>query len=122
MAIEKANSAEATICVVDGAHGIYAWDSLVSRYPLFVLVEDDYIPFEIWMKSTDGFKDETLKTVFHPDNEYWCENIDTMNNQSLKLMYSAYSYWDIHQGESGDIFAVNPGAEWDDDADWFILR
>ena len=106
--------------LVDSAAGIYTYDSLVTRYPVYV-GEDNRKPLAEWLASNPDFLDETVDTVFHPDNEHWCDNIDTIENHGLYVQHTeSGEFWRV-ESVDGDIFAVNPAAEWSDETETYIL-
>jgi hypothetical protein len=109
--------------LVDCVHGINAWHNLASRYPLYVQPKHNgpFETFETWLQNnSDIMEGATLQTVFHPDNEDYCENIEYMDKLNLSVQNDSGSYWRIEQSE-GDIWAINPLAVWSDDLDAYEL-
>jgi hypothetical protein len=117
---------DAQLLLVDSAHGVYAWHSLVTRYPLFVsdgpLTRGQYVPFGEWLAARACMVNETIETVFHPDNEESSENIEyCAYNNILAVQNSDGSFWRIEQGD-GDIWAINPLAVWNDETDSYEVQ
>jgi hypothetical protein len=111
--------------LVDCAHGVYAWHSLVTRYPLFVsdgpATKGKYVPFVEWLTARADMDGETIETVFHPDNEQSCENVEyCAYHNILAVRHDDGSFWRIEQVE-GDIWAINPLAVWNDETDQYEL-
>lgn len=94
---------EPMILLVDSANGIYAWDCLGKRYHLY---REDGNQFE-------------YTGQFHPDNEFWCENIDFEGYLYVKNDFGIL--WRIEDHE-GDIFAINPNAEWNDETQQYEVN
>jgi len=95
--------------LVNSQHGVYAWDILLNNFEIYV---NDNKPHEIkdWlMNNSDIMEGATIKTLFHPDNEHWCDNLDYLNNGSffLTVMDKNGTHWTIDQFD-GDLYAINP--------------
>ncbi len=113
---------DAMVLLVNGAHGIYAWHSLANCYHLYIDGKDGLQTLSEWMKGRGDFDNETIETVFHPDNEYWCENIDYLDRTGLQVkMEGKEMYWNTFQSSDGDIWAVHPDSTWNEDEEAFTL-
>lgn len=102
------------ILLVDSCHGVYTWHNLASRYPLFV--GNKHIPLAEYLLTS--MPDETIETVFHPDNPQWCENIDYMNY--IYVQNNDGTFWLVQQDE--DIWAINPEAVWSEEEEDYIIE
>jgi hypothetical protein len=109
------------LLLVDSARGIYAWDSLAKRYPLYVrpAFKGPYVPFEKWLLNNSDVMGAayTVKDVFNPD---YCENIEYMDKLNLSVLNDSGEYWRIEQVD-GDIWAINPRAVWSDENEAYEL-
>lgn len=107
--------------VVDGSFGVFSWNRLVEAYSASLFVEnaDTYIELESYLDGREDYKDESLETVFNPDNHLYCDNIDDLSDK-LRLKVGD-EYWKILQ-EDGDIFAIHQDAIWDEDSGQWILE
>lgn len=107
--------------LIDSHHGIYAYDVLRQSYPLFIRTVT-YEPLETYLaKHRDYFGDEELRSIFHPDNDQWCENIDYLESHGLYVQHENGSFWPV-QSIDGDIWAINPDAEWNDETETYTLE
>ena len=108
--------------LVSCEHGMYAWHSLVTRYTLFVSDgPEKYVPLHEWLAVRADMDGETLETVFHPDNEQSCENVESCAHYNiLAVRHDDGSFWRIEQGD-GDIWAINPQAVWNDETDQYEI-
>ena len=109
------------VLLVDSHHGIYTHKVLAETYPLFMAENGDHIPLLEWMNSRADFDGETLESVFDPDNEDWCENIEYIEyHNQLRVKNGNGTFWEV-QSIDGDIFAINPLAEWDDEMEGYYI-
>lgn len=116
-----AKTREPMMLLVDSRHGVYTYDTLVKTYPLFMAEDDKYIPLLDWMSSRADFDGETPETVFHPDTENWSENVDCIEYRNqLCIKTNAGEYWQV-QSIDGDIWAINPSAEWSDETEEYYI-
>lgn len=107
--------------VIDGAAGIYAYNELVRRYS--VLVETDfegrmiYKPLDEYLvdygRAYPEDKAETLETVFYPDNDDYLDNIISFEDKLFVRGDNGVFYQLV--SDNGDIFAVDPRAEYDEE-------
>ena len=105
-------STKAMSLLVDGAQGIYAWHSLVTRYEL---VNKDGEP----ITEIEG---QPLAEAMHPDDENWGENADGLKDRlEARVKGSDGKLWRIEQIE-GDIWAIHPDAEWDETQDTYTVN
>lgn len=103
------------VLLVDGSHGIYAWYNLASRYTLFLAIArvQDSLTLE-------EYDQDAAKLDFHPDNQEWCENIQYAESKGLYVQNDDGTFWRVEQID-GDIWAINPLAEWDDEAGEYVI-
>jgi hypothetical protein len=92
-----------TKLLVDSRAGIYAWKSLAESTPLF---REDGTPLKA--EELAGLKGEN-----------WCEELDFIGFDSIYVKSDDGKLWNVYQ--DGDIWAVHPEAEWDDEEDWFVF-
>ena len=104
--------------LVDGSAGVYAYSSLAKRYPLFIDSHTGrHTDLAEHLKNDAYIGEESIESVFDPDNEFYCENIDWLTcNNTLCVKHDNGEYWRV-ESIDGDIFAVNPKASWNDDID-----
>ncbi len=113
------------LLLVDGSAGIYAYDELVRRYEVFVYRDgidegsekgDLYESFEKYLeRSNKDYPDlnpRNISTVFSPDNDGFLENIVDFEG-SLFVKGTDGVYYEVTSID-GDIFGVNPEADYDD--------
>jgi hypothetical protein len=108
--------------LVNSQNGIYAWDVLLNNFKVYV---NDNKPHELknWlMNNSDKMDGETIKTLFHPDNEHYCENIEFLNCGAyyLSIIDKQGIHWTIDQID-GDIWAIHPMAKWDEDKETYTI-
>lgn len=118
--------------LVNSAHGIYSASVLVENHDVFfennriveesVKVGDDYFtPFKICISSEfDGFEDETVESFFHPDNQFFHENLDYISNGMCRVMMEDNQLWEVIEHE-GEYFALNPKAQWDQENEEYFI-
>jgi len=116
---------DAQILLVGSATGIYAWHSLAARYPLFVsdgpITNNKYIPLEDWIERRADMAEETVGTIFNPDNDCSLENIEyCAYHNILAVQNSDNAFWRIEQTD-GDIWAINPEAIFDEATDAWVM-
>ena len=92
---------EPTRLLVDGAAGIYAWKSMAERFPLF----------------REGGTPLTSEEVEGLKGDDWCEQLDWLGDLYVKA--DDAKLWQVYQ--DGDIWAVNPEAEWFDLDEWYVM-
>jgi len=57
----------------------------------------------------------------YDDNEDWCENIEYIEyHNQLRVKNGNGTFWEV-QSIDGDIFAINPLAEWDDEMEGYYI-
>src|SRR5574340_480436 len=111
--------------LVSSQNGVYCYHVLAKNFPLFVGFtggkKQELSDFLLNNSDVMGAA-YTLETVFNPDNPGWCENIDYLERLGL-FVQSAMdeTFWRIESIE-GDIWAINPCAEWDDEADNYVVN
>jgi hypothetical protein len=115
------------IPLIDGARGIYAYNELVSRYK--ILVETDFEGRTIYRPLDEYLADynraypenrpEFPETVFNPKNDIYLENIVDFEDK-LFVRGDDNIYYRI-VSDNGDIFAVNPRAEYDENTDTYYF-
>lgn len=112
-------SKDVQILLVDSNAGIYAFRNLSCNFPLFV---NNDLSLSGWLLTRADFSDN-INEVFNPDNIEWCENIEYLTTtESLSVKDDRGMHWRIEQSEHGDIWAINPNAEWNDDLDEWELE
>lgn len=92
----------ATILLVDGHHGIYAWKTLAESTKLYH--EDGT---ELSRDDIDGLKSEDF-----------CEHLDWIGDVYVQALDG--NLWRVEQ--DGDIWAVHPDAGWSEDEDCWLLE
>jgi hypothetical protein len=115
------------IPLIDGASGIYAYDELVRRYS--VLVETDFEGRTIYKPLNEYLTDygrafpedkvETLETVFSPDNADYLDNIVDFEDKLFIRGDNGIYYRVV--SDNGDIYAVDPRAEYDEETDTYYF-
>lgn len=118
-------SKETMILLINSATGVYNYHSLILRYPVLVDVGGEVIPIANWLCKQTGFEEETLATLFHPDNEHYCDNIEHFDTSQDTLMVKEggkglWDWWAVECIE-GDIWAINPEADWDEEKNTWVL-
>jgi len=109
---------DATELLVDGHHGIYTYHELARRYPVFVQEGEEYILLDSKLAKSPEY-DADLSNVFHPDNDSWCENIDHFS--PLYIKSDKGEFW-LVDSRDGDLFAVHPDAEWNEETETYELK
>lgn len=113
---------EPTVILVDCCHGIYAAHNLLQRYGDRLYIDDyEPTPIEKWLKEDNESHstNETIDSIFNPDNESYCDNIDWLFDRLLILSTSG-EYWRVEWRE-GDIIAVHPDSVWSEEIDGWIM-
>lgn len=113
------DESEPMILLVDSHHGIYCWHILATNYADSLYIDREGGCYDLFSDTITDI-DETIETVFHPDNAEWCENINWYQYE-LCIRHSSGEYWRIAQIE-GDIWAIHPHATWDEDADTWVIN
>ena len=112
--------------LVSNQNGVYAYHVLAKNFPLYVEFQsgvktelDDFL-----LNNSDVMNDYyTKSTVFNPNDERgeWCENIEYLTHLGLYALSDNNEYWHIESIE-GDIYAINPAAEWSEEDDVYIIK
>lgn len=110
---------DATILLVDGHHGIYAYNELVRRFTVYVKCHDKYIQLANKLSLDPQWKGVDPSGVFHPDTDGWCENIDWL--EPLFVQGEDGRSWRV-ESIDGDLWAINPMATWDEDEEAYVLN
>jgi hypothetical protein len=97
--MQNQTTTEPTQELVDSHHGIYAWQSLAQRYPLY---------YENGDPITKRDKRDLINT---DDPDYW-DTIAYLESE-LHVKHKNGELWRIEQHD-GDIIAIHPDAEWND--------
>lgn len=91
-------------CIIDGANGIYTPQAFATSYVVIGSEFDDAMT--ICASGPD-----------HPDYwDAWSEITDAATVEGMSGIK-----WSVYLGESGDVFAVHPDAEWSDEDEWFTF-
>lgn len=118
--------------IVNSAHGVYSASVLSETHALYfqnnriiessVKVGDDYFtPFKDCIESEfDGFENETTESFFHPENEYFHENLDYISNGMCRVMMDDKQLWEIIEHE-GELYALNPKAQWNEETEEYFI-
>ena len=94
---------ETMVHLVNSAHGIYTYYVLACNYTL----TDDM-----------GGRLESCKEDFNPDTcEEWMDSIDY---DEPHVQMSVGDNWRVESIE-GDLYAINPSAEWDEERGEYVL-
>lgn len=109
---------DATILLVDGHHGVYTYNELVQRFTVYVECHDKYIQLASKLSLDPQWEGVDSSSVFHPDTEDWCENIDEL--EPLFVKDEDGRPWRV-ESVDGDLYAVNPMATWDESEDVYVL-
>jgi len=102
--------------LVSNQNGIYSYYILAKNYRLFLATG-----YADGKPLYTEYNEDKAKKDFHPDNEQWCDSIDWAENYGLSIKDEDGSFWRVESIE-GDIYAINPNAEWDEDEDAYILK
>jgi hypothetical protein len=115
------------IPLIDGAVGIYAYDELVRRYK--VLVETDfegrtiYKPLGEYLtdynRAYSELRPEFPETIFSPKNDVYLDNIVDFEDK-LYVRGDNDIYYRV-VSDNGDIYAVDPRAEYDEETDTYYF-
>ena len=112
--------------LVDNHAGVYSYHNLAQQYPLYVTDEVitgyRYIDLATYLSRRADMEGETLETVFHPENEEWCENVEYLQSHNiLAVQADNGDYWTV-DAIDGDLWAINPKAVWDASAKTYIVE
>ena len=112
--------------LVDNHAGVYSYHTLAQQYPLYVTDEVitgyRYIDLATYLDRRADMEGETIQTVFHPENEEWCENVEYLQSHNiLAVQADNGDYWTV-DAIDGDLWAINPNAVWDDSAETYIME
>jgi hypothetical protein len=115
------------IPLIDGASGIYAYNELVSRYK--ILVETDfegrtiYRPLDEYLadynRAYPKLRPEFPETVFSPKNDVYLDNIVDFEDKLFVRGDNGIYYRVV--SDNGDIYAVDPRAEYDEETDTYYF-
>jgi hypothetical protein len=115
------------IPLIDGASGIYAYNELVSRYK--ILVETDfegktiYKPLDEYLadynRAYPKLRPEFPETVFSPKNDVYLDNIVDFEDKLFVRGDNGIYYRVV--SDNGDIYAVDPRAEYDEETDTYYF-
>ena len=115
------------IPLIDGAAGIYAYNELVSRYKVFVETDFEgrtiYKPIDEYLidygRAFPKLKSESAETVFNPNNDVYLDNIVDFEDRLFVRGDNRVFYRIV--SDNGDIYAVNPRAEYDEKTDTYYF-
>jgi hypothetical protein len=116
------------IPLIDGANGIYAYNELVSRYKVLVETEFEgrtiYKPLDEYLTDYNRAYSEELRpefpeTVFSPKNDVYLDNIVSFEDKLFVRGDNGIYYRIV--SDNGDIFAVDPRAEYDEESDTYYF-
>lgn len=117
---------DAQILLVNNQHGIYTYHVLATNFPLFVsdgfVTNSNYIPLKEWLAHREDMANETIETAFHPDNEESVENIEYCAYHNILAVQNEKTgdFWRV-ESIDGDIWAINPHAEYDEELETYVL-
>lgn len=113
--------------LIDGAVGIYAYDELVRRYKVLVETEFErrtiYKPLDEYLtdynRAYPELKSESAETVFSPKNDVYLDNIVDFEDKLFVRGDNGVFYRIV--SDNGDIYAVDPRAEYDEETDTYYF-
>lgn len=120
-----------SFALVNSAHGIYSAQVLAETHELFfstnriaeesVKIGDEYFtPLKVCLEEGfDGFEEETMETFFNPDNEFFCENVDFIQN-GLCVVKVDGVFWKVDSID-GEFHAIHLDAEWCHEKEEYVL-
>ena len=111
--------------LVNCQHGVYNYQILLSNYSdnIYVLGPKGYMLFTDFLNWCADYPNDTIDTIFNPDNEDYCENIDHIEwAYPLHILNSDDGLYYRVECIEGDLWAIHPEAEYCEEEDTYKLR
>ena len=117
---------EPMVHLVNCQHGVYNYHVLSTNYidNLCVYLGDGkYQLLSEFISNNLEYNEETIETIFNPENEGYCENIDHIERSyPLHILNSDNGLYYRVECIEGDLWAIHPEAEYCEEEDTYTLE